>query len=250
MVNIRDFDVEKVEGDRLDEIFKEQKALMEKYHDIEKATGLLQTDQVPVNIHDKHGQARLKDFAWRVTEELGEALEAFEIHSDIEDHYDEELADALHFLVEMTILAGIDTQSLINEVRELQENGIEISESEKGLHGGFDKLTLLYVSTALTDAQVSLFLSGSPEGKRDEDIVVYMTGKFIRELAKACNFLKNKPWKQSQMLTDVKRFRKQMAKTWQVFIQLAIEANITADRLFELYVGKNKVNKFRQRSNY
>ena len=63
-------------------IFERQRELMEKYHDIELKSGLLQTEDCPVNLDDKRGQARIKDFSWRITEEVGEALDAI-----TESHY-------------------------------------------------------------------------------------------------------------------------------------------------------------------
>ena len=68
---------EEIHGDKLEAIFARQKELMEKYHDIELRSGLMQTEDCPVNLDDKRGQARIKDFAWRVIEEVGEALDAY-----------------------------------------------------------------------------------------------------------------------------------------------------------------------------
>ena len=53
---------EEIEGDKLEAIFNRQEELMSKYHDIEKRSGLLQTEDCPVNLDDKRGQARIKDF--------------------------------------------------------------------------------------------------------------------------------------------------------------------------------------------
>lgn len=69
---------ENISGDMLEAIFGRQNELMIKYHDIELRSGLMQTEDCPVNLDDKRGQARIKDYAWRVTEELGEALDAKE----------------------------------------------------------------------------------------------------------------------------------------------------------------------------
>ena len=101
---------EEVVGETLSAIFNRQKELMEKYHDIELRSGLLQTEDCPVNLDDKRGQARIKDFSWRITEEVGEALDALRNEGGEEGllHFNEELIDGLHFLTEMTILTGID----------------------------------------------------------------------------------------------------------------------------------------------
>lgn len=127
MVNILDVDkmglqerFEKdYEGDRLEQIFCRQRELMEKYEPIERANGLLITDDVPVNIDSAKGQSRLKDFAWRVVEEIGEAMNCLknkpwkqtQMETDVL-HYKEEIADAFHFFVELCILSGIDHKDI------------------------------------------------------------------------------------------------------------------------------------------
>ncbi|MDE2098833.1 MAG: hypothetical protein KGL39_16390 [Patescibacteria group bacterium] len=100
-------------------IFGRQRNLMAKYEGIEESNGLLQTHDIPVDLNSAKGQARLKDFAWRVTEELGEAMNCLknkpwkqsQMLTDI-DHYLEEIADAFHFFVELCILSGIDAEKL------------------------------------------------------------------------------------------------------------------------------------------
>jgi hypothetical protein len=129
MVNVTDFkdnDIfPKVYGseDRLHHIFKRQRELMVKYEKIEKRNGLLQTDLIPVDLHCKNGQARLKDFAWRFTEELTEAGDAEGIL-----HRQEELADALHFLIELCILVGIDDKVLYGMMA--KDLGVEVIDND------------------------------------------------------------------------------------------------------------------------
>lgn len=104
---------ESYEGEALQAIFNRQRELMDKYHDIELRSGLLQTEDCPVNLDDKRGQARIKDFSWRITEEIGEALDALNNEGGESGllHFHEELIDGLHFLTEMTILSGIDASN-------------------------------------------------------------------------------------------------------------------------------------------
>ena len=226
-MNINDFkNLELQSGDRLNNIFVRQAELMEKYHKIEDKNGLLQTPDIPVNLHDSKGQARLKDFAWRVTEELGEALEAIRIHPDIPEHYNEELADGLHFLTEMTILSGMVPDILVYN-------------APKGFSR--DRLEKLYAIAKNEYEGVSA---------RVYHALVFRTGKTVEALALTCNTLKNKPWKQSQMITDEAYFRQNLCTSWVRFIQLALCARINSDLLYDLYFRKSEVNKFRQRSNY
>lgn len=89
-------------------IFKKQKELALTYHSIESNNGLLQTEDFPVCLDDPRGQQRLKDFAWRITEELGEAHESLgALCGETSDHFREELMDALHFLVELLLNIGL-----------------------------------------------------------------------------------------------------------------------------------------------
>ena len=122
-MNITHAKKEEVKEESLRAIFNRQKELMEKYHDIELKSGLLQTEDCPINLDDKRGQSRIKDFAWRITEELGEAIDALENEED-EVHFKEEVIDGLHFLTEMTILSGYDLPSKYT-LKKLMEESID-----------------------------------------------------------------------------------------------------------------------------
>lgn len=107
------------DGNTLLMIFDRQRELMSKYDKIEAGNGCLETEDVPVDINSHTGQNRLKNFAWRITEELGEAMNCLKnkpwkqtmMETD-EQHYQEELADAFHFFIELCILSGISAKEL------------------------------------------------------------------------------------------------------------------------------------------
>lgn len=218
-MNINHAVEEKIEGDLLKAIFDRQKSLMGKYHDIELKSGLLQTEDCPVNLDDKRGQARIKDFSWRVTEELGEALDA----RTNKDHYQEELIDGLHFLTELTILAGKDYNTILpinapaydeDHLKDLVENANEV------------------ISRKLNDT------------------LDFWVSRFIEQLAMMCNCLKNKPWKQSMMKTDLEAFYNRLAEAWVCYITILIISGMGAEDIAHVYLKKSQVNQFRQRSNY
>jgi len=212
MVNIEDFTSNPSEN-KLDDIFQKQASLMNKYHEIEKQNGF-PVFKAPVNLHGAQAQAKIKDFAWRITEEIGEALEALAKEED--EHFKEELSDALHFLVEMSILVGYKPTHTLEEL-----------------------------------FKTAMYNNANPESEVEQlNEVYYRTGILVQELGKAMNCLKNKPWKTSQMITDVTYFNLCMAKTWEVFIDLCDVGGLGADSLYDLYFRKNKVNQFRQRSGY
>lgn len=213
-MNIDDFkELDQIPDNPLHYIFDKQRELMEKYHVIEEANGLLQTPDVPVDLHDSKGQARLKDFAWRTMEEIGEALES-KYRSGSLDHTQEEMADALHFLVEMCILSGVTATDILE---------------------GYEGLRELWYSRL----PLASYAKSGP------------LSTFVLDLGTACNFLKNKPWKQTHILTDEVRFKKAMITAFKSFLYLCFTMGIPNEEvLFQLYFRKSEVNKFRQRSNY
>lgn len=220
MVNMTDFHNNVQSSNVTKSIFTRQRELMSKYEGIEEKNGLLETHDVPVDIDSYKGQARLKNFAWRVTEELTEALEPLYDGSKVTStseaysHIIEEFIDAVHFMTELMILSGIDPDEY--PVYSLTE---EEKVSDKG---GFEReATLLY------------------------------TLSVIEALGLAMNCLKNKPWKQTHVLTDKDKY-----------IHYVVEAAVTLksmlysqfglanNDLLNCYLNKADVNKFRQESGY
>lgn len=221
-MNITHFDDVKVEGDRLVAIFNRQKELMDKYHYIELKSRLLQTEDVPVNINDRKGQARLKDFAWRMTEELGEAIDSLYGDKD-EIHYCEELVDGLHFLTELTILAGMEPKDICPS--DWTEDMGDLLEAVAG------------------------YIQYCPENTSCATKRNYFYVRHIRTLGMTCNCLKNKPWKQTMMMTDKEAFYSNLKDVWYNYLAL-MKMEMGTDGIFQTYFKKSEVNKFRQRSNY
>ena len=217
-MNINHATPETVEGDLLQAIFLRQKSLMDKYHHIEARSGLLQTEDCPVNLDDRRGQARLKDFSWRVMEELGEALDA-KAH---QDHYQEELIDGLHFLTELTILAGRDYDTIIpKDIPMFHEDHLE-----------------------------DLVETARNELTTHTDDLNYWVSRFVEQLAMMCNCLKNKPWKQSMMKTDREAFHGRLTNAWVCYITILVVSGMDSTSIADTYLRKSQVNQFRQRSNY
>jgi dUTPase-like protein len=214
------------ERDRLDLIFERQRRLMIKYHDIEQANGLLETPDIPVNMHDRFGQARLKSFAWRVTEEIGEATAARIDHPGIPEHFLEELSDAFHFLVELCILSGHTSSTLYGGLAKEFQFESETFGSICKLEEGFRQIDV-----------------GS-------DDVRWYAYNVIEHLTRAMNCLKQKPWKQTHILTDVGQYNTHLMQSFLGFLALCQAGGLEADGLFRIYFRKSEVNRFRQRSRY
>lgn len=211
-MNITHAKKEKVEKESLRAIFDRQKELMEKYHHIELKSGLLQTEDCPINLDDKKGQARIKDFAWRITEEIGEALDALtnEEGESALLHFHEELIDGLHFLTEMTILAGYDLPSEYTLKQLIEDNGTFRN------------------CYSLND----------------------LVADHVQYLGMMCNCLKNKPWKQTMMRTNKENFYHHLKLVWFNYISILTHQDFTEEDITDIYLKKSQVNKFRQRSNY
>lgn len=210
-MNIIHAEKETTNKEFLQAIFDRQKELMEKYHDIELKSGLMQTEDCPVNLDDKKGQARIKDFSWRITEEVGEALDALTNEEGElgKLHFHEELIDGLHFLTEMTILTGYDLPKYTN-LNELIEEGTS----------------------------------------RDCYTLNDLVSDHVMYLGMMCNCLKNKPWKQTMMKTNKENFYNHLKLVWSNYISILTSQGFTADDIIDVYFRKSQVNKFRQRSQY
>ena len=74
--------------------------------------------------------------------------------------------------------------------------------------------------------------------------------RVIEELSEATNTLKNKPWKQTFVATDVDHFQEEVADALHFFVEFLITAGMTAEDIFKMYFRKHAVNQFRQESKY
>lgn len=207
MANVNDFECKEYPQDLLGSIFSHQHELAIKYIPIEQKNGLCLYDQIPADIDNAKAQARIKDMSWRAVEEVAEAYEAYEKGEEV--HFLEELADALHFLIEKYLLCGF--------------------RPKHPLEWYFKRVGI-----------------GIPNTDRMDSYV----GQFCVACGLTCNCLKNKPWKQSQILTDTEKFKRLLEAEFSQFIMLCSRAGFNPTTLYDMYMRKNQVNQFRQRSNY
>lgn len=197
-------------------ILERQHELAMKYTPIEKANGLLETEDFPVVLDDRKGQARLKNFAWRIQEELYEATEALVLHKEDQTHFLEEMIDAVHFYAELVLLCGYQ-----NELKDQMAAQILACE-------------------ALTNDHL-----------HSNEVAGYIYCCIGQPLGQAMNCLKNKPWKQSHMTTDEEKFKFNILAISAGFVRVLHNLfNMTEEDIFNLYFKKSEVNKFRIRSNY
>ena len=233
-MNVNDVsEIPKITKCRLEMIFDRQQELHDKYKIIEGKIGLghglIQGNQF--NIDNKVCQYYMKDMFWRVTEELGESAEALEDHvmepsyKEAYIHGIEELADSLHFMVEALIVIGITPE----EVQTLHYK-------EKR-----DRLDMMWVNT------MRPFIHRGEMNIKDLSFFYF---NVVKELGLAANCLKNKPWKQFQIITDTVRFRQHAICALTSLIELFRYCKVQPQGIYDIYFCKSEVNKFRIRSNY
>jgi len=218
-MNINDVTAEEVNGfkvevDKLEAIFSRQEELEEKYRPIEERQGVgygLLKDR-KFDLNHTNSQELLKNFAWRVVEELTEATTA---HDPMHKH--EETIDALHFLVGLALLAGVTPKEII---------------AERLLDPAHPDMLVTLLSCHTTgDAKPNPY-------------------RIVEQLGLAMNCLKQKPWKQTHILTDANKFRKHIIYAFHEFGQFCVDSGMNSDLVYDVYFKKASVNAFRQRSNY
>lgn len=195
----------------LKQVFDKQRELMDRYHEIEEKSNIFQYQDgaIPVNISSTAGQARIKHLAWYVVEEVSEALDGKD-----KAQQQEELADALHFFVELCIVSGYNEEL-------------------------FGPLPLIF-------GRAKRHHRGTVE-----DSLAHAVTRFIYALGNAMNRLKNKPWKQTPVEVDIPAYEAWLVLAMFHFVQIAWALDIDSPQmLVDLYLGKAKVNKGRQESGY
>lgn len=234
MVNVNDMNVPRPTGDRLIMIFERQHDLVGRYRDIERKNKIglgMIPEGYPFDIDDSQWQYLLKDYAWRITEEITESTEV----TNDGMHKREEAADALHFLVEMYLTIGFTAEDVF-----------------RGSHVGAivdhtDMLGTVFLKrTGFLRTRDSTKLVPTMDEK-DQRSRAYA---FIETIGCAMNCLKNKPWKTTQMETDVARFCSITIEAFGRWVDYAYSIGMDDHLAYDLYFRKSNVNKFRQRSNY
>lgn len=222
-MNVTDFmdkydSLEKVTlEDFLSLLFDRQSELMWKYKDIEGFPS------IPISLQTREGQRVVKDFLWRVTEELAEAAEVFignpTLSSGSESfiHLVEEVIDGLHFITELVLLCGYTKEEIIAY---LDGHGIMM---------------------AFNQRKREALVSGGTYSEFAWDTVV--------SLGLVGNTCKNKPWKQTNVPTDEMKFKGNLFDAFYRYMKLlAYLGDLTLS--IRYYLSKADVNKFRIRSNY
>lgn len=259
------------------EMFNLQKVLIDHYVGIE---GL---PQYPIDINTKSAQVLLKDFIGRIIEELGEAWESYMIMMEIKDNpnitdhrkymiphlqnFNEEVSDAIHFWLETMIFVGFEANYMdkwanqffqqvhIPQIPDLDiwfeigKNSLDIRHTKY-----FPAYTVIRAAEFMMKGS-SLFgnqflVGGRRLGVEIMAVMKELLWDITYELQISRNTLKNKPWKQSGMMTDEQQFEIHMMMATRNMFKFFSFAGFTPESLYHIYYKKNKVNQFRIKSKY
>lgn len=274
------------DGKYLEKIYELQKELLEGYIKIE---GL---PPYPININAKSSQTLIKDFIGRVIEELAEAYESIlevgkitkenryfiepnktELNKALNhlQNISEELADAMHFMVELLIYSNIQPEDIQNYLNKLnQEYSLTFKDDilYNAMISGFVMLDDIENNSINSISLIDIAKKEFSDDKSivDRDWELYQACSFVNletfnklkmglwevtyHLNIARNFLKNKPWKQSQMMSDEIRFQEQVVLGFIKMMGLYLVMGVLSPNLYYIYFKKNRINLFRQRSKY
>ncbi len=282
-MDIRDIKVEvpQVE-DYLEAIFKYGTEQANAYRSIEDIpTG-------PIDVNIAKNQTILKDFIGRITEELAEGHESMiEVASilgqvgfnkDLLDkdsirviinnlqNANEEQADALGFYITLFNLANIGYKDIYSyyEVKGdgftskidmgiLMAYGVSIQHKHKDVaivhYSIFDKDLLSEVDMDINE--VSKYIPGfhhlSDRKIKLNEIRLWMV---VYYLNLARNVLKNRPWKQTQVMSQEDLFQEYLVLSFIYYLGYLATNNFEPHGLFNLFYRKQQLNLWRISTNY
>lgn len=266
----------------LEAIWDLQKDLLEGY------IGKIEKDlpMYPIDIDTFKGQQILKDFSARIIEETAEGYEStslvlriflkYDMNSNLitDDEWrsvlnhlqnsNEEQADAVAFYINLFLYAGLDIKDIYEYLHNRLFTKVNcLSELMRVGYMFFDNLvTEVLPFTIFPDSDQIKSLGYDPDDVRGyipafhkSSIEAHkLEGNMLWEVCYHINigrnFLKNKPWKQTQELTDVTRYSEQIILGFIKYMGYLYAQGFTPQTLYTLFYKKHMVNKFRQRSGY
>lgn len=190
------------------------------------------------------------------------------------NHYQnvgEEMADALHFFTELFIYAGITPADVreycLGLMEKLEGDNINVKHPDSVASIGANLTNLIkYRGTWAPNFLFQLIKHNNPEDEVLKDLRYVTCGlavgsqyeqAFARDLWEityylniARNQLKNKPWKQSQVMTAEGAYREYLLRAFVTFWGMLYAMGCNEEQIWFLYFKKNQINHFRIKSKY
>lgn len=262
----------------LESIFQKQKSLIAQY------INLGSLPEWPLNLSLKTSQKTLKDINLALLEELGEIFESYEkLHNSIIvnpntfspaeltlalANLSEEVADTLHFLIELLIYAQVDEGGVSTYYRRMAKDKLippSIYNPNNLLSTILQVATWANIKEGYTPTGLSIKqLHPKTLGFEDNNCTLafrlyhpaYLTGfklllwDFTAKLLTSQNYLKSKAWRKQQPTVDVGNYQLAVMNAVLTYFQILAYVGFTEDSLYEIYTKKNNICLNRIKENY
>lgn len=237
----------------LTEMFRLQGELQTKFAEIEKMP------LFPIPVSAKASQVILKDFIYRTIEELSEAFihvpEIVELASTNRakeavyplEKFNEELADALHFLLDLLLYSGIGVGKLADYIASADS-------TENVLRDLFRKARADNAKDEMDMDPRKAFLI--PYTQDDFDLLKggrYCAPGYVNyhsqflwhitwQLSQSGNLLKNKAWTVKETSTPLIEYQASVMDAFYLYIRYVSFCNLDETSLYLIYKAKNEIN--------
>lgn len=278
-----------VDDKQLEEIYSLQKNLMEGYIgkiekdlpmypiDVNSRKGQAVLKDMSARVIEEIGEGyESTTYALQLLGKYGfnKSIMTDEDHTMLLNHLqnsNEEQADAIAFFVELMLYCNILPEDVYRYVQNVL---LKKYQTNKRFYWNLE--SLMEVGLALLQERFGDLTSGLYRVIEDEDfetkeeadhVFSYIPGyncisldfhdneaklawEVTYHLSVARNFLKNKPWKQTGVMTDEKALQEEIVIAFIEYLGYLNYCGFTAQSVYVLRFKKHKVNEFRQKSNY
>lgn len=252
---------------------------------LEQLNGYRQIESLPeypLDINNPKSQVILKDFIGRVIEELTEGFESTDEVFDLcskngwnmemlneEEHQsilnslanaNEEQADALGFFFTLLAYSNILPEDILsyNKAKDLFEVmaiGVKELVIKYSDYHNLLKFDIICKKDFYEDEGKWEHINSYTPGFHQMNELSHEAEKLylwevIYELNKARNFLKCRPWKQTQVMTKEIDFQESLVKAFYLYMGFLAMNGFTPCGLFSLFFKKQRLNLWRQNTNY
>lgn len=252
---------------------------------LEQLNGYRQIESLPeypLDINNPKSQVILKDFIGRVIEELTEGFESTNEVFDLcskngwnmemlneEEHQsilnslanaNEEQADALGFFFTLLAYSNILPEDILsyNKAKDLFEVmaiGVKELVIKYSDYHNLLKFDIICKGDFYEDEGKWEHINSYTPGFHQMNELSHEAEKLylwevIYELNKARNFLKCRPWKQTQVMTKEIDFQESLVKAFYLYMGFLAMNGFTPLGLFGLFFKKQRLNRWRQQTNY
>ena len=240
----------------------------------------------PLDINPPKSQVILKDFIGRVIEELTEGYESTsEVVNMMKEHgwnvslipnyrdllnhlqnANEEQADAIGFFITLLLYSNIMPEDIyeyvslnleeeVNSLDKLMSYGVKILYEIDSEYIGATGYGLFNEALAkYFDIDYEKVVSYTPGfhsiSEQTHESEAFHLWQVTYQINIARNLLKNRPWKQTQVMSKELEYQEAVVKSFLMYLGFLAINGFTQSSLFELFYRKQQLNLWRQGSGY